>query len=127
MTTVEARRSAVRATYAVLSLRDVDRDIGRTNKYLPDIVAQLIGDGTTESLVDASRLVNLLAEPSAPKPFKTWTALATQETAEHLSNLLAVQLDKKDPPEQSTSSSDDTAPESPSSRRKVSTEKEFEL
>ncbi|RXW23525.1 hypothetical protein EST38_g2352 [Candolleomyces aberdarensis] len=126
-TTVEARRSAVRATFAVLSVRDVDRDIGRTNKYLPDIVAQLIGDETTESLVAASRLVNLLAEPSAPQPFKTWTALATPQTVEHLSNLLGVQLEEQAQPEEGASSPDDTAPESQSQRKKVSTTKEFEL
>ncbi|KAJ2930964.1 hypothetical protein H1R20_g6129, partial [Candolleomyces eurysporus] len=128
MTTVEARRSAVRATFAVLSMRDVDRDIGRTNKYLPDIVAQLIGDETTESLVAASRLVNLLGEPSAPQPFKTWTALATQETVDHLNIFLAVQLEEQaQPEEEGAPSSDDTAPESQSQRKKVSTTKEFEL
>ncbi|KAJ2918973.1 hypothetical protein MD484_g1457, partial [Candolleomyces efflorescens] len=125
ITTAEARRAAVRAAYTVLSIGDIDRDIGRTNKYLPEIVAQLIADETTESLVDASRLVNLLAEPSAPKPFHTWTALATQQTVDHLSNLLAVKLDKEQPDELDSSS--DAALTSRSQRKKVATEKELEL
>lgn len=128
--TVKARRTVVRATYAVLSVPDVDREVGRTNKYLPDIIAQLIADESTDSLVDVSRLVNLLAEPSSPRPFKTWTGLATPQTVEHLCNILAVQLDEQPDSEKGASSPvdiPDTAPGTSSQRKKVATKKELEL
>jgi len=80
--TVEERRAAVEGFRVLLAADDVDLSIGRKNAQLPILLAQLFADETEESMNTACFMIRLLSD--SENGFEAWTALATEETIQHL-------------------------------------------
>ncbi|KAF8156918.1 armadillo-type protein [Crassisporium funariophilum] len=82
--TIEIRRAAADGLRNLLAADSADFAIGRTNQRLPAVLAQLVADGTKESLTIVNWMVRLLADEEDPKTFETWTEFAKPDVVDNL-------------------------------------------
>ncbi|EAU81478.1 hypothetical protein CC1G_05308 [Coprinopsis cinerea okayama7 len=85
---IDARRSLVVGFRALLCTDVADLDVGRQSKRLPVLLAELLADGTYDSLRRVMWMVRLLSVEGNARALASWTALGTEETINHLVKFL---------------------------------------
>ncbi|TFK22381.1 ARM repeat-containing protein [Coprinopsis marcescibilis] len=93
-TTIESRRAIVEAFRVLLCAEDVDNnDVARHSEKFAALLAELLADGTYDSLNLVRMLVRLLSVNDVPEALGLWSeALGTEETVKHLLGFLGTEL-----------------------------------
>ena len=86
--TVEARRAAVEGYRVLLAADSADKNVAIKSARLPVVLAALIADETSESLMGVHWMLRLLYDEENPTTFVAWTELSTPETIQHFINIL---------------------------------------
>ena len=86
--TVEARRAAVEGYRVLLAAESADKNVAIKSARLPVVLAALIADETSESLMGVNWMLRLLYDEENPTTFVAWTELSTPETIQHFISIL---------------------------------------